>query len=132
MHEPARFVARQMTADGNPVWLYRFTYTAESTRPESMAQTHAGELPFLFNQIAAKYGSAITANDKATAEDFNTYVGNFVKTGNPNGSGLPEWSPFDPAQHDVMNFTLDDGPVFGPDPRAGIPFVEKVVDAQGP
>lgn len=28
MHEPARFVARQMTAAGQPAWLYRFGYVA--------------------------------------------------------------------------------------------------------
>jgi Carboxylesterase family len=32
MHEPARFVARQMTAAGQPAWLYRFDYVAESLR----------------------------------------------------------------------------------------------------
>jgi para-nitrobenzyl esterase len=64
MHEPARFVARQMTAAGNPAWLYRFTYTAESTRPASNAQAHAGELPFLFNMLAAKYGEQVTDKDQ--------------------------------------------------------------------
>jgi hypothetical protein len=38
---------------------------------------------------------------------------------------------FDPAQFDLMNFTFDDGPVFGPDPRAtGIELVERAADAQ--
>lgn len=131
MHAAARYAAQQITAHGSPAWLYRFTYTAESTRPDSVAQAHAGELPFMFNTIASKYGGAITANDRATAEAFNTYVGNFVKTANPNGGGLPNWPAFEPGQYDVMNFTLTDGPVYGPDPRAaGIQLVEKAEDAQ--
>ena len=37
---------------------------------------------------------------------------------------------FDPEAHEVLDFTLEDGPVFGPDPRAdGIRLVEKVADA---
>jgi para-nitrobenzyl esterase len=125
MHEPARYAARQMTALGNPVWLYRFTYTAESTRPAVMAQSHAGELPFLFDQLAARYGGAVTANDQQMATAFNTYIANFVKNGNPNGPALPTWPTFDPTQVALLNFTLDDGPVFGPDPRPGVALVER-------
>ncbi|HVU12006.1 MAG TPA: carboxylesterase family protein, partial [Phototrophicaceae bacterium] len=58
MHEPARFVAREYRAQGQPSWLYRFTYTAESTRPGSDKQAHAGELPFMFDTLKAKYGAA--------------------------------------------------------------------------
>jgi para-nitrobenzyl esterase len=130
MHEPARFVARQVKAHGSPSWLYRFTYTAESTRPESAAQTHAGELPFLFSTLDARYGDAVTDNDRAAAAAFNTYIGNFIKTGDPNGDDLPLWPQFDPLAYDVMNFTLENGPVFGPDPRPGIPFVERAADAE--
>jgi para-nitrobenzyl esterase len=131
MHEPARFVAREMTARGKLAWLYRFTYTAESTRPDSDKQAHAGELPFLFDMLAAKYGDAVTTNDRRTAQAFNTYVGNFVKTGNPNGSGLPQWPAFEPAQFNLMDFSLEDGPTYGPDPRAdGIRFVERAAEAR--
>ena len=118
MHEPAHFVAGTMQAAGYSSWVYRFTYTAESTRPDSQAQVHAGELPFLFDNLAARYGDAVTGNDEATATAFNTYVSNFVMSGDPNGAGLPEWPAMKPAQLDVLDFTLDDGPVFGPDPRA--------------
>ena len=118
MHEPARYAAQQVTAHGSPAWLYRFTYTAEATRPESMAQGHAGELAFLFDQLAAQYGSAATTKDEAMARAFHTYVANFVKHGDPNGDGLPQWPAFAPAAYDLMHFTLDAGPVFERDPRA--------------
>jgi para-nitrobenzyl esterase len=130
MHEPARFVAREMTAHGQPAWLYRFTYTAESTRPDSEKQSHAGELPWLFNTLEARYGDAVTDNDRRMAEAFNTYVGNFIKTGNPNGNGLPLWPAFD-GQYNLMDFSLDDGPLYGTDSRAeGIRLVERAADAQ--
>lgn len=120
MHEPARFVARMVTAAGNPAWLYRFTYTAESTRPESLAtgQAHSGELPFMFDTLESKYGDQTTGKDREVARMFNAYVANFVKHGNPNGDRLPAWPAFDPAQFDLLDFTFDHGPVFGPDPRA--------------
>jgi para-nitrobenzyl esterase len=131
MHEPARFVAKKMTEAGHPAWLYRFTYTAESVRPDSVAQSHAGELPWFFNQLEAKYGDAVTANDQAMADAFNTYVANFIKTGNPNDEGLPEWQQFDPAVHNLLNFSLEGGPVFGEDPRPTVELVERAHAAQG-
>lgn len=132
MHEPAHMVAAQMDANGQPAWVYRFTYTAESTRPESMGQVHAGELPWLFDQVAAAYGDDTTPNDQAMADAFHGYFVNFIKTGDPNGSdinggNLPEWPQIDPGVYDVLDFTLDDGPVFGADPR---PTVELVGNAQ--
>ncbi len=118
MHEPARFAARQVTDHGSSAWLYRFTYTAEATRPKSMAQGHAGELAFLFDQLAAQYGSAVMSKDEEMAQAFHAYVANFVKQGDPNGDGLPQWPAFTPAEYDLMHFTLDAGPVFERDPRA--------------
>lgn len=118
MHEPAHFIASAMQEAGFDAWVYRFTYTAESTRPDSMAQVHAGELPFLFDNLPARYGQDVTEQDQATASAFNSYVANFVIRGDPNGSDLPEWPPVTPSEFEVMDFTLQDGPVFGPDPRA--------------
>jgi para-nitrobenzyl esterase len=129
MHEPARFVARETTAQGQPAWLYRFTYTAESTRPDATKQAHAGELPFLFDTLRARYGDATTDADRRMAGAFSTYVGNFVKQGDPDGGGLPTWPRFDPAAVDLMDFSLEDGPVFRRDDRAeGIEMVERAQD----
>lgn len=132
MHEPARYVARQVTASGHPAWLYRFTYTAESTRPESLAtgQSHSGELPFMFDTLDAKYGNDTTDKDRQTARAFHTYVANFVRHGDPNGDGVPQWPAFDPAAYDLLDVTQD-GPVYGPDPRADrVKLVERVLDKQ--
>ena len=129
MHEPSRFVAREMTAHGVPAWLYRFTYTAESTRPDSKKQAHAGEVPFMFNMLETRYANSVTDNDRQMAQAFNTYVGNFVKSGNPNGGGLPTWPAFD-GQYNLMDFSLEDGPMYGPDPRTdGVKLVERAADA---
>jgi para-nitrobenzyl esterase len=133
MHEPARFVAREITRAGHPAWILRFTYTAASTRPDAEKQVHAGELPFLFGTLEARYGDAVTDEDRRTSEAFTASVARFVRTGDPNGDGLPRWPVFDPAAVEVLDFTLDDGPRFGPDPRAeGIRLVERAQDARAP
>ena len=129
MHEPAHFVASTMKAAGEPAWVYRFTYTAESTRPETMAQVHGGELPFLFDTLDARFGDATTDSDRKVARAFNTYVGNFIKQSDPNATGLPDWPQVGSEAFNLLHFTLDDGPVFMADPRLGVPLVAKARQA---
>ena len=117
MHEPARFFAKQMTKAGMPVWLYRFGYVPEAMRSKHTAALHAEELPFLFGTLdATSYGADVTERDRATANDFNKYIVNFAKSGQPNGQGLPTWPKFDPVRCELMAFTPDNGPVAQPDP----------------
>jgi para-nitrobenzyl esterase len=117
MQEPARFAAKQMAASGNPVWLYRFGYVPESTRPKVAAAAHASDLPFAFDALTPRFGDAVTDRDRAAARAFHGYIAQFAKSGDPNGSGRPAWSRFDPARGELMTFTADRGPVMEADPR---------------
>lgn len=131
MHEPARFVAQRISEAGNPAWLYRFGYVAESQRPEQLGAPHASELPYLFNTLDARYGEAVTEGDREMARLFHTYFANFAKAGDLNGDGLPLWPLFDLAETDLMLFTLDEGAVMSVDPLAErLNLVETVADAQ--
>jgi para-nitrobenzyl esterase len=133
MHEPARFAARQMAAAGNPVWLYRFSYVAESLRPKETGAAHSSELPYLFKTLDARYGKDATDKDRAMAQVVHTYFANFAKTGDPNGAGLPAWPKYDPAKSDLMNFTLDNGPVMEADPwKERLDLVERPAEKQNP
>jgi para-nitrobenzyl esterase len=131
MHEPARFVAKQMTTAGQPAWLYRFGYVAQSLRPDVMGAGHASELPYLFDTLDVRYPNQVTAQDRQAGRAFRTYIVNFVKTGNPNGQGLPSWTPYHPARSDLMMFTLDNGPRVEPDPwQERLDLVEQAANAQ--
>jgi para-nitrobenzyl esterase len=130
MHEPARFAARQMTAVGQPAWLYRFGYVAESVRGQIQGAPHASDLPYLFQTLEVRYADAVTDKDQAAARALSTYFANFAKTGNPNGPGLPNWSNYDPARSDLMIFTPDAGPVVAPDPwKERLDLVERAAEA---
>ena len=116
IHEQARFVAKQMTRVGMPVWLYRFGYVAQSIRTKQAAAAHASELPFLFDTLDARYGDGMTEKDQAEAKVFGSYFINFVKSGQPNGQSFQTWPKFDPSRSELMVFTLDNGPIAQPDP----------------
>ena len=58
--------------------------------------SHGSELSYLFPDtgrflaLAAK----MTPDQKKLAETIRTYWGNFIRTGDPNGKGVPAWGPY--------------------------------------
>lgn len=133
MHEPARFVANQMTGRGQAAWLYRFGYVADSLQPQVTGAPHASELPFLFGTVAARYGQAVTPRDRAASQTFQRYMVNFIKTGNPNGAELSTWAQHSPARPELMLFTLKGAAEMQPDPwRDRLDLAEKVANGRSP
>jgi para-nitrobenzyl esterase len=53
--------------------------------------------------------------DAELSERMSSYWVNFAKTGDPNGSGLPEWQPFTIAHPKLMAFDGTSGMVPMPD-----------------
>jgi para-nitrobenzyl esterase len=116
MSEPARLTARTLAAQGGTTYEYRFGYTAAGKRANSpFGAPHASELPFVFAKVAQRYGRTATPDDYAEARLIHQYWVNFARTGNPNGSGLPEWPAYTPANDVILTFTADASAVAGPD-----------------
>jgi para-nitrobenzyl esterase len=118
MIEPARLVARELSARGIPAFEFRFSYVAESLRGQpggDKGATHASDIPFAFDTVAAKYGKDLTASDAAAAHAMNAYWVAFTRTGRPEAAGLPAWPAYDQKTDSLMDFT-NTGPVAGPDP----------------
>ncbi len=105
MVEPARFAARMAAAQGQPVYAYRFAYVADSMKKEWPGALHATEIPYVFDTVQARYAEALTANDKAMAEQVQRYWVNFAKTSTPKGAGLPEWPRYDAKNDQIMLFS---------------------------
>jgi para-nitrobenzyl esterase len=62
---------------------------------------HTGEVPYVFNNLKM-LDRPWTAVDTLVADQMSTYWVNFVKTGDPNAKGLPEWRPFSSNDKTVM------------------------------
>jgi para-nitrobenzyl esterase len=125
MVEPARFAAKAWSKAGRPVYAFRFSYVADSMRGQWPGAPHATEIPFVFDTVAAKYGTALTPSDARTAALANAYWAAFAKTGNPNGNGRPDWPLYEPAGDQILDFA-NDGAKAGPDPwKARLDLVEQ-------
>lgn len=103
--EPARHVARTLTRQGQPVYLYRFSYVATSMRDQWPGATHASEVPYVFDTVKARYGAALTPADETMAEAVIDRWVAFAKTGKPEVAGAPAWKPFDLHHELIFNFT---------------------------
>lgn len=115
MVEPARHVARLFSDRGARVYLFRFSYVAESMRANWRGAPHATDVPYVFNTLTARYGKTATAADASVAQTMHRYWIAFAATGRPVVSGLPEWPTYHSRDDVLMDFTSD-GPKAGPDP----------------
>ena len=77
--------AKLLEAQDVPVYTYYFTKDNRG-----MGSHHAGELPYFYGCLDA-HPENYDENDHALSDQMLQYYVNFVKTGDPNGDGLPEW-----------------------------------------
>ncbi len=84
-------------------------------RPDgtAMGAYHGSELPFVF-RTQRLIDLPWTAAERQLSDTLSDYWINFVRTGNPNGAGLPNWPAYSDAQ--VMELSLTPQPF--PLPRA--------------
>lgn len=130
MHEPARFTAATFAAQGQPAYLYRFSYVAQSIRDAVAGARHAAELPYVFGTLAATYGTAVTSQDTAVSQLMTAYWAQFAKTGNPNGDRRTSWPAYSSTGNGLLDFTAAGAAsAFEPDPlKAQLDLVQAVSD----
>ncbi len=97
---------------GNRSYQYEFSRVAPGR--ESVGAAHGSELPYVFGTLLlagrGRDPSRYDATDAAVSLQMQQYWTNFAKTGDPNGSSLPQWPKFDPIARAYMDLT-GKGPV---------------------
>ena len=61
--------------------------------PPATGAVHSAEIEYALGNLPSNKVYAWTADDYKVSETMQSYFENFIKTGDPNGSGLPQWSP---------------------------------------
>ncbi|QIL75177.1 carboxylesterase/lipase family protein [Hymenobacter sp. HDW8] len=82
---------------GQPV--YRYLYArprpamnpAMGNEPAARGASHSAEIEYALGNLATNKVYAWTPDDYKVSETMQSYFANFIKTGNPNGGGLPAW-----------------------------------------
>jgi para-nitrobenzyl esterase len=105
VHGTWKWIEMQAKA-GAPI--YRFQFDREVPIPdarksagvETLGAVHASELEYVFETFAHKKADW-QPEDEALGQKMNAYWANFIKTGNPNGPGLPNWPEFGKSQEQM-------------------------------
>jgi para-nitrobenzyl esterase len=83
--------ARQRLAKSRqPLYLYLWTHTEPGPEALRYKAFHSSEIPYVFGRLDAP-GRAFTDEDRALSKQLSAQWVRFVKTGDPNGPGLPRW-----------------------------------------
>lgn len=69
----------------------RGTGPATAPVPPARGAVHSAEIEYAMGNLAGNKVYQWTAEDHKVSSTMQGYFANFVKTGNPNGPGLPEW-----------------------------------------
>ncbi|MBB4077894.1 para-nitrobenzyl esterase [Lewinella aquimaris] len=79
-----------------PVYRYRFDRIRPPLRGEQREQepdgaAHATDIEYFLDNLSLSDQYAWEEEDRKTASTMLSYLANFVKRGDPNGEGLPQW-----------------------------------------
>lgn len=72
---------------GKPVYRYLYSHA----RPKETGAFHAVEIEYALGNLSLNSRYAWTDDDRKVSETMQSYFANFIKTGDPNSSGLPQW-----------------------------------------
>ncbi|MEV4113409.1 carboxylesterase family protein [Nonomuraea sp. NPDC049695] len=101
---PALRVAEARARHGHPGYVYQVDW-----RSPALGACHTVDIPLLFDNLPAWSASPMFAGvDPAAVEPigrpFRRAVGSFVRTGDPNAPGVPEWAAYTPADRRTLRF----------------------------
>ena len=79
------------------------TPSAAPARPGPRGAVHSAEIEYAMGNLATNTVYAWTAEDYQVSKVMQEYFANFIKTGDPNGKGLPAWPLFKAGQKLVID-----------------------------
>ncbi|HEX8756312.1 MAG TPA: carboxylesterase family protein [Steroidobacteraceae bacterium] len=86
----------------SPAYGYLFDHLEPGTRASRWGIFHSSELPYVFGTFDAAPQRHFTAVDREISQRVMGYWLDFVKSGDPNGAGLPAWPAMVPSDPKVM------------------------------
>jgi para-nitrobenzyl esterase len=90
-----RWMHLQRKTGDAPVYYYYFTKGRPAKRDGSAGPdpgaVHSGEIEYALGNLATNHVYAWTEADYRVSATMEGYFANFIKTGDPNGPGLPHW-----------------------------------------
>lgn len=102
-----KWIEAQVKTGEAPVYRYHFELPAPPSKfhPGSFA-FHSDDIEYVFGTLDTRPGSVWRPEDRKLSEQMMSYWTDFAKTGDPNGTGLPDWPRYDKTG-EVMHLDSD-------------------------
>ena len=106
---PTGAEAALTTSAGHHAFVYRFDRSVPGKGETQLGAFHSLEIPYVFGTFQDRMLNWLpfSATDQKLGDIIQTYWTNFAKFGDPNGPGLPQWSPWNTSQEPYMTFSQD-------------------------
>jgi para-nitrobenzyl esterase len=113
------WVMNRLKVGRGPAYIYLYKHYEPGSDAARYGAFHSSDLPYVFQTLDKTPERPFTDKDRTISNVISDYWVNFVKTGSPNGKGLPEWPAADPDRQMLME-TGDDlhaRPALSPEKR---------------
>lgn len=84
------------------IYAYQWTHIEPGPQSDRWRAFHSSEIPYVFQTLGASPERQFTAVDRALSQRISTYWLNFVRSGDPNGGGLPHWPKFELGSPQIL------------------------------
>jgi para-nitrobenzyl esterase len=95
--------ARMTETGRSKAYLYFFSHVPPNPNSKYLGAYHAGEIVYVFNNLD-RQNPLLQEADFKLAEMISDYWVNFATTGDPNGKGLPAWTPYNRETEAYLDF----------------------------
>ena len=122
--------ARMQTKTGkSKAYLYRFTRVPPGPDSEKLGAYHAAEIAYVFQTLGPK--RPWQDRDRELSDEMSSYWVNFAATGDPNGKGLPVWTPYRAGTDLALELGDATQPVRGLD-KAALDLIDRLLAPAAP
>jgi para-nitrobenzyl esterase len=102
--------AKQQSSFSPRVYIYYFNREIPWPQHPEFGVFHSSELPYVFDNLRLM-DRPWQPVDRQVAHEVSSYWVNFAKTGNPNGSALPDWPAFKVGDKSIMQLAGEMKPI---------------------
>jgi len=107
-----KWIEAHRRTGNSPVYRYHFEQPAPPSKfhPEADA-FHSDEIEYVFGTIDTRPGAVWQPEQRKLSDEMMSYWTNFARTGDPNGTGLPDWPKYRTERELIhLDSTVTSGP----------------------
>ena len=90
-----------------PLYAYHFNHVMPGHEAERYGAFHTSDVPYALGTLGVLVQRPLTDGDHELGARMNAYWLDFIRTGNPNGPGRPQWPALDLSAPAMLQFGAD-------------------------